>query len=131
MAAAAIAGTFLSVSGLRAFRASGGVREGAGFADTLRAVPLRLVIGLDLLDLGLDILAAPLAWLLLDRAGLKSLRNVAAVEAIVPFTQAIPLLTLSWLGVRISDSLAAPGAHATPHATLAPGRKHVTNTAKT
>lgn len=104
MVAAALLGLGLTVSGIARFRRSNAAPgPEAGFADTLRRVPLRLCVGLDLLDLGLDVLAAPLAWLLLDRAGLKPLRGVAALEAVIPFTQAIPLMTLCWLGVRLGD----------------------------
>lgn len=104
MAAAALLGLGLTLSGIARFRRSGfAAGPEAGFADTLRRVPLRLCIGLDMLDLGLDVLAAPLAWLLLDKAGLKSLRGVATVEAVVPFTQALPLMTLCWLGIRAAD----------------------------
>lgn len=73
----------------------------ATFNETLRQVPFTLVLFLDLLDLGLDVLAAPVSWVLLDRLGLKALRNVSAVEALFPFTQPIPTLTLCWLGVRL------------------------------
>ena len=73
----------------------------AGFATTLRHVPLSLVLVLDLLDLGLDIFAAPIVWLTLSRYNLHALRNVAAVEAIVPFTQPIPTLTVAWFAVRL------------------------------
>ena len=111
MAAAALLGLGLTVSGIARFRRSNAAPgPEAGFADTLRRVPLRLCLGLDLLDLGLDVLAAPLAWLLLDRAGLKPLRGVAAVEAVIPFTQAIPLMTLCWVGVRLGDRFGIGGA---------------------
>lgn len=73
----------------------------ADFTDTLKLVPLSLVIAMDLLDLGLDIFAAPISWLILDRLGLKALRGMAAVEALLPFTQPIPTLTISWLLVNI------------------------------
>ncbi len=73
----------------------------AGFGETLLHTPFVVVLFIDLLDLGLDFLAAPFAWVLLDRWGLKALRNVSAVEAIIPFTQAIPTLTLAWIWVRI------------------------------
>ncbi len=73
----------------------------ASFTTTLRLVPLSLVVVLDLLDLGLDIFATPIIWLTLSRFNLQALRNVAAVEAIVPFTQPIPTLTVSWLAVRL------------------------------
>lgn len=73
----------------------------ADFSETLRAVPLFLVVAIDLLDLGLDILAVPLVWVLLDRLGLRALRNVSTIEAAIPFTQPVPTLTLSWLAVRL------------------------------
>lgn len=77
------------------------VPEGAGFAETLRYTPFLVVVVIDLLDLALDFLAVPIAWIILDRLGLKALRGVAAVEAAIPFTQAIPTLTLSWMAVRL------------------------------
>jgi len=73
----------------------------AGFAETLRHTPLSVVIIVDLLDFGLDFLAAPIAWALLDKLGLKALRGVSVVEALIPFTQAIPTMTLSWLAARL------------------------------
>lgn len=72
----------------------------ATFSETLRLVPLSVVLAIDLLDFGLDILAAPVSWLVLDRLGLRALRNVATVEALIPGTQIIPTLTLCWFGVR-------------------------------
>jgi hypothetical protein len=72
----------------------------AGFFGTLRYVPLPLVILLDLLDFGLDIFAAPVSWIVLDRLGLRGLRNKAAIEALIPFTQPIPTFTLSWIAAR-------------------------------
>lgn len=77
------------------------IPEDASFSDTLRLTPLTVVVAIDLLDLGLDLLAAPLSWVILDRLGLKALRGVAAVEALIPGTQLIPTLTLCWLGVRL------------------------------
>ncbi len=73
----------------------------AGFVQTLRLMPLSVALMVDLLDLSLDLLAAPIAWIILDRMGLKALRAVSAVEAMIPGTQIIPLLTLLWFGVRI------------------------------
>jgi hypothetical protein len=49
----------------------------------------------------LDILAAPVVWVVLDRLGLRALRNVSAIEALIPFTQPIPTLTASWIWVRL------------------------------
>ena len=77
------------------------VPPGAGFAETLLYTPFLVVVFIDLLDFGLDILAAPFAWVVLDRLGLKALRGVSTVEALVPFTQAIPTLTISWIGARL------------------------------
>lgn len=73
----------------------------ASFAETLHYTPFLVVIAIDLLDLVLDVLAAPASWVILDRLGLKALRNVAALEAIIPGTQLIPTLTLCWVGVRL------------------------------
>jgi hypothetical protein len=73
----------------------------AGFAETLLLMPFVVVVFVDLLDLAFDFLAAPLAWIILDRMGLKALRNVATLEALVPFTQVIPTMTLAWIGVRL------------------------------
>lgn len=73
----------------------------ASFAETLHLTPFMVVVAIDLLDLGLDFLAAPISWIILDRLGLKALRGVAAVEALIPGTQIIPLMTLSWIGVRL------------------------------
>jgi len=77
------------------------VPPGAGFATTLRMVPLPLVIVLDLLDLGLDVFATPIVWLVLSRYRLQALRNVAALEALVLLTQMLPTLTLAWFAVRM------------------------------
>lgn len=73
----------------------------AGFAETLLYTPFLVVLFLDVLDLSLDFLSAPIAWVVLDRLGLKGLRAVATVESFVPFTQMIPTMTLAWLGVRL------------------------------
>lgn len=139
-----MAGLLLTLSGIRVTRArqAGTTAPPSSpgdtdFAGTLRNVPLRLVVGLDLLDFGLDILAAPLSWWLLDRAGLRSLRAVASIEALIPFTQPIPLLTLCWLGIRLMDrlNLAARAAHRPVVSVIDPGsgcprlRKRVLNTA--
>ena len=73
----------------------------AGFGETLLHTPFLIVLFVDLLDFGLDILAAPIVWVFLDRWGLKALRNVSAIEALIPFTQAVPTLTISWVWVRL------------------------------
>lgn len=77
------------------------VPPGADFATTLLYTPFLVVLFLDVLDLALDFLSAPIAWIVLDRLGLKALRGFATVESFVPFTQAIPTMSLCWLGVRL------------------------------
>jgi hypothetical protein len=72
----------------------------ADFFTTLRAVPFSLVVGLDLLDLALDTFSSPIIWFLLRKLNLESLRKVATVEAILPFTGPIPTLTLAWVAAR-------------------------------
>lgn len=87
------------------------VPDDADFFTTLRHVPLALVVLLDLLDFGLDIFAAPIAWLALDRLHLHGLRNKAALEALIPFTQAIPTFTIGWIAARALDLGNAPGTY--------------------
>ena len=73
----------------------------AGFGETLLYTPLLLVVFIDLLDFALDVLAAPFTWIILDRLGLHALRNIAAFEALLPFTQVIPTMTLAWFAARL------------------------------
>jgi len=77
------------------------IPAGADFTETLRHTPFLLVLGIDLLDLALDFLSVPIAWVILDRLGLKALRGVSVVQAAVPGTQMLPLMTLTWLAVRL------------------------------
>jgi hypothetical protein len=89
------------------------VAPGTGFWDTLRQVPLGLPVLLDLLDLSLDVLSAPIIWFLLDRLRLRQLRDVASVEALVPFTGPLPLLTICWVLARFGfggRGAAVPGS---------------------
>ena len=97
---ALVSGTLVLVWAVRTLRRVR-VPPNADFFTTLRAVPLSLVVGLDLLDLALDSFAAPVIWLILNRYGLKALRNVGAVEALIPVTGPIPTLTLAWLAARL------------------------------
>jgi len=83
----------------------------ADFFTTLRHLPLMFVVLLDLLDFGLDILAAPVSWLLLDRLGLRALRNKAAVEALIPFTQSLPTFTAAWFAARVLGLGTPPGGY--------------------
>jgi hypothetical protein len=102
----AIAVVALILSGLvltLAFRALRRIRvpTNADFFTTIRAVPLSLVVGLDLLDLALDSFSAPIIWFILNRYGLQALRNVATVEALIPITGPIPTLTIAWGAARL------------------------------
>lgn len=72
----------------------------ADFFTAVRAVPFSLVVGLDLLDLALDVFSAPIVWMLLNRTGLQALRNTAAFEALIPITGPIPTMTIAWLAAR-------------------------------
>jgi hypothetical protein len=74
----------------------------ADFQTALRATPFVVVLMLDLLDFGLDIFGAPIAWVILGRLGLAPLRGVTMVESIIPGTQPIPLMTLAWIVVRLT-----------------------------
>ena len=76
----------------------------AGFAETLLYTPFLLVVFIDLLDFALDILAAPFTWMILDRLGLRALRGFASFEALLPFTQFIPTMTLAWFAARMFGS---------------------------
>ena len=78
------------------------VTPGAGFWQTLREVPLGLVVALDLLDLSLDVLSTPIVWWFLGRFDLRSLRDVASVEALIPFTGPVPTMTICWVLARLS-----------------------------
>lgn len=98
------ASVFIAVLGLMALIRS--IRRiqvppDADFFTTMRYIPLTLVILLDLLDFGLDVLSAPVMWIFLDRMGLPNLRNKATVEAIIPFTGPIPTFTVGWILARL------------------------------
>jgi hypothetical protein len=88
-----------------AFRALRRIRlrvpPNSDFFTTLRAVPFSLVVGLDLLDLALDVFSAPIIWFILNRYGLQALRNVATIEALIPISAPIPTLSIAWLAARI------------------------------
>ena len=77
------------------------IPENADFTTTLLAIPIYVVLAIDLLDLGLDILAAPIVWVVLDHLKLRALRNFSSVEALIPFTGPIPTMTVAWVLVRM------------------------------
>lgn len=68
--------------------------------EALRAAPLVLVLLIDAIDLGLDFLGAPLVWLIMSRSELRSLRGLSVAESLIPGTQLIPTMTISWLYAR-------------------------------
>ena len=76
---------------------------GADFFEALRYTPLIIVVTLDVLDFAFDFLSAPIGFTLLTFLGLNPLRGVAAIEAVIPGTQLIPLMTLAWIFVRFAD----------------------------
>ena len=79
------------------------IPPGANFFEALRYTPLIIVITLDVLDFAFDFLSAPIGFTLLTFLGLNPLRGVAAIEAVIPGTQLIPLMTLAWIFVRFAD----------------------------
>lgn len=72
----------------------------ADFFEALRRTPFSVVLLLDLLDLTLDFLSAPFAWVILGKLGLEPLRAVSVVESFIPGTQALPTMTIAWLIAR-------------------------------
>lgn len=77
------------------------IPEGADTLTALRATPFAVVLLLDLLDLSLDFLSAPIAWTILNYLGLKQLRGVTIAESLIPGTQFIPTMTLAWIFARL------------------------------
>jgi hypothetical protein len=67
----------------------------------LRMTPISVVIILDLLDLSLDFLSAPLAWTLLTYLGLQPLRAAASIVSLIPGTQFLPTMTAAWVISRL------------------------------
>jgi hypothetical protein len=89
---------------------------GADFFEALRATPLSVVILLDLLDFTFDIFSAPVSWFILGRLGLKPLRFVTAIEALIPGTEILPTMTIAWFisrykkNIRLPDYIASRGS---------------------
>ena len=86
------------------------IARDAELADTLRRVPLLLVVALDLLDMSLNVFAAPFVWVFLNRYGWAKLRNLATAAAALPGTQFLPVLTIAWLIARITERRSVPSA---------------------
>ena len=77
------------------------VPEGADFWETMQHTPFSVALLIDLFDFGLDVLSAPITWLILDRLGLKALRGFGLVEGLLPFTGPIPTMTVGWFISRL------------------------------
>lgn len=73
----------------------------ADFKTAILSTPFSVVLMLDLLDLGLDFLSAPVGWVILSYLGLRPLRGVTAVEGLIPGTQLLPTMTTAWIAIRL------------------------------
>ncbi|MDM8531721.1 hypothetical protein QUF63_11155 [Anaerolineales bacterium HSG25] len=73
----------------------------ADFKTALLSTPLIVVIMLDLLDVGLNFMSAPVGWAILTYLGLHPLRGITVVEGFLPGTEALPTMTAAWVGVRL------------------------------
>ncbi|MDM8518433.1 hypothetical protein QUF64_00185 [Anaerolineales bacterium HSG6] len=73
----------------------------ADFKTALLSTPLIVVIMLDLLDVGLNFMSAPVGWAILTYLGLRPLRGITVVEGFLPGTEALPTMTAAWVGVRL------------------------------
>ena len=67
-------------------------------------------------------ISAPVIWLLLRRFNLQALRNVATVEALLPFTGPIPTLSLAWIAARLFNLGEPPDPTLIETVKVAPGR---------
>jgi hypothetical protein len=77
---------------------------GADPITALRMTPLPVVIVLDVLDLSMDFLSAPVAWTILTYLGLYPLRMAAAIVGLIPGTQFLPMMTIAWFFARLGIS---------------------------
>ncbi|GAB4476842.1 MAG: hypothetical protein Kow00124_19420 [Anaerolineae bacterium] len=77
------------------------IPEDADFFETLQRVPITVPLALDLLDLAFDFFAAPIAWVILELLGLRSLQMITVFEGLIPGTQLIPTMTAAWIIARI------------------------------
>ena len=121
LAAVMLAWTYRDIRRLR-------IPANAGFFGTLRIIPLRVAIFLDLLDLALDSFAAPVAWLVLRWLRLDGLRAPAIIEDLIPGTQLIPTMTVLWVAARalnLGELPASVGATWQDATHLPPGQGQV------
>lgn len=73
----------------------------ADFFTALRHTPFSVVLLIDLLDMSLDFLGAPFAWIILGKLGLAPLRGVSVIESFIPGTQVLPTMTIAWVIARV------------------------------
>ena len=73
----------------------------ADFFTALRHTPFSVVLLIDLLDMSLDFLGAPFAWIILGKLGLAPLRGVSMIESFIPGTQVLPTMTIAWVIARV------------------------------
>lgn len=92
---------------------------GTEFFDALRSTPLAVVLLLDLLDLSLDIFSAPLAWIILGKLGLESLRPVTVVKDLIPLPglELLPTMTIAWGVARVWKNAHIPNIPLVTHQT--------------
>ena len=77
------------------------VPEDADFFETLQRVPITVPLALDLLDMAFDVFSAPISWVVLELLGLRALQLVTIFEGLIPGTQIIPTMTISWVIARL------------------------------
>lgn len=78
------------------------------FFEAMRRTPLSVVVLIDLLDLSLDFLSAPISWVILGKLGLLPLRAVSVIESLIPGTQVLPTMTIAWIISRVWKNARLP-----------------------
>lgn len=78
------------------------------FFEAMRRTPLSVVVLIDLLDLTLDFLSAPISWVILGKLGLLPLRAVSVIESLIPGTQVLPTMTIAWIVARVWKNARLP-----------------------
>ena len=91
--AAAVALLFMAAQQVRDLE----IPPDADFFEVMQVIPITIPIALDLLDGALDVFSAPISWVILEMMGLGQLKMITLVESLIPGTQLIPTLTISWI----------------------------------
>jgi len=73
----------------------------ADFQTALLHTPFVVVLVLDLLDISLNFMSAPVGWAILTYLGLRPLRGITVVEGVLPGTELVPTMTVAWVAVRL------------------------------